>query len=92
MDEDRQEYKKRCEAMIAEDIYDPESKEGIDFCVEQCPYSYCIVMEGKKSIRQLRTEKNAYIVKRLRKYKVSLDDIALILHTNRQTVQRWLKK
>ena len=32
-----------CNAMTNEGITDPDSKEGINFCVNSCPYQFCIV-------------------------------------------------
>ena len=91
MDEERTINKKRCEAMADEGIYDPESKEGIDFCINFCPYDYCVAMEHSKTKAQLRKEKNVDLAKKLRKHKVSVGDIALILHSSQRNAQRWLK-
>ena len=92
MDEERQLAKKRCAAMINEGIYDPESKDGIDFCVNCCPYDYCVVMEQTKTKTQLIKEKKADLAKKLRRHRVSVEDIALILHSSKRNIHRWLKQ
>ncbi len=92
MDEDRPLERRRCAAMIAEGVYDPDSKEGIDFCVYYCPYEYCVVMETGLTKPQLVTWKKVSIAKRLRAHKVTVDDIALILGVSKRNVQRYLKK
>jgi len=39
-----------CQAMLDEGITDPNSQEGIDFCVNKCPYKEgCIVMESSRT-------------------------------------------
>jgi len=91
MDEDRPLSKRRCAAMIAEGIYDPESKDGIDFCVDRCPYDYCVVMEYKAAATATR-EGKADMARRLRAHRVSVDDIVLILGVAQRTVHRWLKQ
>lgn len=35
----------RCPAMIKAGIEDANSQDGIDFCVNHCPYPYCIMFE-----------------------------------------------
>lgn len=86
------EHKKRCQAMIDAGVYDPESHEGINFCVNFCPYECCIVFENPETLRQLRARNKATLVKELYTKGISVVDIALILGTSYRTVQRFLKK
>lgn len=92
--------KQRCKAMIDAGIEDPDSREGALFCAgssndkikSRCPYDYCIVFEHKK-ISKVRTveDKTKFAIKLLA-HGVSRDDIALILHVKRRTLQRYLRK
>ena len=92
MDEDRQLTKQRCAAMIDAGVYDPESKDGIDFCVNFCPYEYCVVMEHTVPIIQLKIRGRVKLARDLKKHKVSIDDIALILGKDKRTIMRYLKR
>jgi len=92
VDDGRMIEKRRCKAMIDEGIYDPESQEGIDFCVNYCPYEYCVVVENRLSDKQIRKRENTILARELRKHRVSVDDIALVLGISARSVRRYLKK
>ena len=80
---------KRCAAMIDKGIEDPNGQEGIDFCVECCPYpDYCVAVEEPISVT--RTADRVKWAKRLRSKKISIDDIALIMGIPRRTLFRYL--
>ena len=83
---------KRCEAMIKKGIENPDNQEGIDFCVNECPYSCCVLYEEKKSSKTTYTakerRKKAII---LREHDVSIEDISLISGVSYQTVRKYLK-
>lgn len=91
-DEERLTYKKRCKAMIDAGIDDPISQEGIDFCVDKCPYPQCVVVDSKATSRQVNFRTTSTIAKDLRSHGVSIVDITYILNITRRTVQRYLKK
>ena len=91
MDNDRPLNKKRCEAMVEAGVYDPEKREGIDFCVNHCPYTFCVVMENDETIAQRKKRRNSDLAIRLRVHRVTIEDIALILHASSRNVHRWLK-
>ena len=92
MEKDRPVDKQRCKAMIDAGIEFPDSKAGIDFCVNHCPYSYCVPLEYKQSALQLKWHKKRDFARKLKKHGVSVDDIALILDVSARTVTRHLKK
>ena len=92
MEKDRPVDKQRCKAMIDAKIEQPDSKAGIDFCVNQCPYSYCVPLEYKQTAPQLEWHKRRDLARKLRKHKVSVGDIALILGVSTRAVGRYLKK
>lgn len=92
MDENRPAEKRRCKAMIDAGVSDPENQEGIDFCINHCPYEYCVVLEFKLTEPQMKLKKRIAYAKALRNYKVSVDDIALILGMSVRNVLRYLKK
>lgn len=91
MDENRTYTKRRCDAMVKLAIVDPDSEEGIMFCVEHCPYPRCVVFEGKITHRELEAER-VRKVKQFRIHGVSVKDIALVLGISKRSVQRDLKK
>ena len=92
MDEERPLEKQRCAAMVDAGVYDPESKDGIDFCVNYCPYDHCVVLEHRRTASQLRRSERACFAQKLWRHRVSVDDIALILGVSARNVRRYLKK
>ena len=83
-----------CQAMIDAGITDPESRDGIDFCVNNCPYEKgCILFdkETSPSIPLARVIKTTF-AKRLSEHGVSTRDIALIMRCDKRTIQRYLAK
>lgn len=89
MDDNRSVEKRRCPAMVEAGVYDPESKEGIDFCVNYCPYENCVIFENALVSK---SQKRKRIAQGLRKHGVSVDDIVLILGVSRYSVMRYLRK
>lgn len=87
--------KKRCPAMVREGVYDPDSQEGINFCVNYCPYECCVVFEEKaitgESNRKRQKNQRKKFARSLHGYGVSVTDIALILRVSEQTVEKYFK-
>ena len=83
--------KLRCQAMIDAGIENPESKEGIDFCVEQCPYEAGCVLFDKAKL-PTKTEIKRNFAKRLHAHGVSDTDIRLIIHCSGRTLKGYLAK
>lgn len=77
--------------MIDAGVENPDSKAGIDFCVNECPYSYCVVFERTHGSSR-RADARAAFAKALKEHGVSVDDIALILRASRKTVRSYLKR
>jgi hypothetical protein len=85
--------------MIDVGIEDPSSSEGILFCAgsrddtvqSQCPYDYCVVFEHEEAAQRVRANERAAFAKKLSRHGVSVDDIALILRRQVNTVKRYLK-
>lgn len=46
--------KRICPAMKDAGVVDPDSQEGMDFCVYKCPYECCIVFEKRRGARKTR--------------------------------------
>jgi len=80
---------KRCQAMVNAGIENPESQEGIDFCVNSCPYDYCVVFENISGYSATRL-RNVKVSKALRKLGVSKEDIAKKLGRTVRTIERYL--
>ena len=81
----------RCPAMIEAGIKDASSKEGIDFCVGLCPYEKgCILFEPYT--RHDKTRVRADFARRLSQHGVSRNDILLIMHCCKRTLDRYLKE
>jgi len=94
-------YKKRCPAMIAAGVADPDSREGALFCAgdrdsdgmqSQCPYPYCIIFENLAGPHELEARERKRVARELHKHLVSVKDIALILDKSTHTVRKYLKK
>lgn len=91
--------KKRCPALIAAGIEDPDSEEGTLFCagsrhgqaMSQCPYPCCIVFEAPAE-NIVRKDARIKWAKKLNDCNVSIKDIALILGVSEATVKKYLKK
>lgn len=83
--------KQRCKAMKMACISDPESGQGINFCVTKCPYDYCIVFEHKVKKRVRNSRDKMRIAKELRSYGISTEDIALVLNGSVRSIQRYLR-
>jgi len=84
--------KLRCDAMKDAGIDDAEKQEGIDFCINACPYEVCMVVENPANSQQRKITKNKRIARELRERQVSIDDIAAILSVSEMSVRRYLKK
>lgn len=81
----------RCEAMVQAGVEDADSKEGIDFCVNSCPYpNGCILFDNLHSAA--KTEGSTAFAKRLHSAGISTRDIALILKLSERTVGRYLRQ
>ncbi len=85
---------RRCQAMIVAMISNPESQQGIDFCVGSCPYDRCVAVESNgihtgtyatmatKSANMLKTQ--AMLIDGVTPIK-----IAIKLGLRRQTIYRY---
>ena len=83
--------KKRCPAMIEAGIKDPDSQEGIDFCVNECPYDKCIVFELGRSTSKLRRKLRAALAKEMQTQGYTAVEIASEVRVSVRTVQRYLE-
>ena len=90
--------KRRCPAMVAAGVDDPESPRGKKFCAgdreheSQCPYRVCIVFELGRLSQVMRTDEKADLAKRFLTAGVSVKDIALIMAASDRTIRRYLKR
>ena len=75
--------------MINTGIENAESQEGIDFCVNSCPYNYCIVFEEHR--KRADKFRNIIVAKALRKLGLSVDDIAEKLKKSTRTINKYLE-
>ena len=75
-----------CPAMRKAGIKDPQSQEGIDFCVNDCPFPDCLVTGGysKKHERDERIRQMFY-------NGMKVKEIAQNIGVHERTVQRALK-
>ena len=81
----------RCLAMIEAGIEDAESQEGIDFCVNHCPYPCCILFETPND-KYLVTKRvvNKMLAWRLYSIGLPIQTIADILGKSKGTVGTYL--
>jgi len=80
-----------CEAMQKNNITDPESQQGIDFCTEHCPYTFCVLAEREKLQELVHKDRISKSLE-LHNKGVSVVDIALIFDVKKETVQRWIRE
>lgn len=93
-------YTKCCKAMLDAGITDPESDEGILFCTgtrdgtveSKCPYDYCVVVEHHLTTARIGADKRAILAKSFREHGVSVEDIALILERDTNTIRGYLRR
>ena len=77
--------------MIDAGIEDPNSQEGIDFCVNKCPYDVCIAFELGRGTSKLRRELRVAVVKEMQSRGVSVGYIASRIGVSVRTVRRYLE-
>ena len=90
MEEGRSRERRRCPAMIEAGIDDPNSQNGIEFCLH-CPYPRCIAFEDGRSRATLRREKKAAKAKDMLVKGFSNEEIAQALKVGLRTVIRYLR-
>jgi hypothetical protein len=73
--------------MIDAGIDNPESQEGIDFCLE-CPYPECVVGKGSGYEKRIRRQSKAVS---MLKSGISTSDIASSLGISVRQVERYTK-
>ena len=84
-------FGKVCEAMAKEGITNSESQEGINFCVDRCPYDCCVIAEpivSKKGVVKLSIVKRAKELKE--RWGYDAERISRILGVSKRTVRRYL--
>lgn len=83
-------FLRRCLAMKAAGIGNPESQEGIDFCTKRCPYpNKCVAMETKRGLGEI-AEWRAATAKEMFANGVDIKDIATNLGVSARSVYRYL--
>lgn len=80
-----------CDAMAEAGISKPNSKEGIDFCLN-CPYPDCIAFEDRRAKEMAEREENKKRVKEMWKDGCTVDEISTELGISKRTVKRYLSK
>ena len=78
-----------CPALKEANITNPNIREAINFCTEQCPYNKCIIAEG--GLPQINLAKKKLRAINLRKKGVTTKEIAIVLEKSIKTVRRYLK-
>ena len=87
---------RRCLAMIEAGIDDANSQEGIDFCVNRCPYDNCVIFEerrGRGRSREIDSRRRDRIAKarEMAARGVSIEEIAIALGVSSRTARRYLE-
>jgi len=80
----------RCPAMIQAKVKDPNSQEGIDFCVNQCPYDVCIVFELGRGTSKLSRDLRKAVTKEMQIKGYTAVEIAEKIGVSVRTIQRYL--
>lgn len=79
-----------CQAMKDANISDPESQEGIDFCLEKCPYPECAMVSRyykTGNIRRVRRKK----ARELQAEGLIASEIAVVMELSKRTIERYLR-
>ena len=73
-------------------ITNPESHAGIDFCVNECPYDHCVVVEPilNEYHSYDRARRRHHIAIKMRQEGRSYKEIATVLRLTERTVFRYL--
>ena len=79
--------KRRCPAMIEAGIENPDSQEGIDFCLD-CPYPDCIAFSGDGKIQSVRW----LVAKKLHNEGHNIEQIAELLNIKEQTAKQYISR
>ena len=77
-----------CPAMEKAGIKDPESQEGIDFCINDCPFPDCLITGGSSHIKKAERDER---IKQMFYNGIKVKEIAQEIGVNERTVQRALK-
>jgi len=68
-------------------IKDPESQEGIDFCINDCPFPDCLITGGSSHIKKAERDER---IKQMFYNGMKVNEIAQEVGTHERTVQRAL--
>jgi len=79
-----------CPALRKAKITDPNSKAGIVFCTQSCPYPDCIAVETDYHFKRKRAGEISWI-KRLYEKGMTTEDIAGRMSKSVGTVKKYLK-
>ena len=82
---------KICDAMKEAGIADPDSQDGIDFCINKCPNEVCELdshLHARKTETAVKVSK-ARSLHELEGY--TFKEIAVLMGVSSRTVMRWLK-
>jgi len=77
----------RCPAMVEAGIKDPNSQEGINFCLN-CPYDHCVIADPQVDNKQVRRALLIRAVKELSRRGLSDEEIADELEITVTSVKR----
>ncbi len=80
---------KRCEAMMEAGIENPESRDGIDFCLN-CPYPRCVVFEAGARPNTIKRLRNQELARKMKASGLKTKDIAEQLNKCVRTIERYL--
>ncbi len=79
-----------CPALKKAKITDPNSRKGVEFCIESCPYPDCIAVDNK-ILHKIKMAREKSKTKRLHKNGLPIEEIAIKIGKSVTTVQRYLR-
>ena len=79
-----------CPAMKEAGITDASTQAGIDFCVNKCPYSHCVIAEPLVTRGTMRRVTNKRAARILRSKGANIAAIAAELNISVSSVKRFL--
>jgi len=82
-----------CKALIDAGVTNQTSKAGIDFCINSCPYPYCVVDEKgpRTRVTTTRRKRKERRARRMFSKGKSMIEIAAVLGVGVRTIRRYVR-
>jgi hypothetical protein len=82
----------RCSAMIEGKITDPNSQEGINFCVDECPYPHCVIAEPTVTKQEMSALEKKRRARAFQRRGFTIREISIRMGVKAATVRTYLER